>query len=132
MIGSKQRRKHDHSEPSVPILDDGYPYTSEQEQEEARARIKARTAREIRYVCGWRTCANYYDPVDKTTWGVGRIGCPCDNLPGWHARHPLMLPLPAWPGKARGRHGSRIQRTARRHRRVSRDGTTMRWAEGWD
>lgn len=105
---------------------------TEAEMAEIRAEIKIRHAREVPYRCAWGRCMNYYDPVDgRISWGWGATGCPCDNLPGWNGRHPEMLPKPAWPGKAVGRNGSRVQRSRRRHRSVGKSGY-MRWAEDFD
>lgn len=76
-----------------------------------------RLARSIPVPCYWRHCVDDFDPVERRIiGGFGAAGCPCDNLPGWNARHPEQKPKPAAAVKARGRHGSRVQRSRRRHR----------------
>lgn len=72
-------------------------------------------APEPKYIwCGWRRCE--LQILDgQVIGGVGEILCGCDNLPGWNSLYPSGMPKPQAPVKARGRHGSRIQRsTARR------------------
>lgn len=80
--------------------------------EEARARLD----RAVAVPCAWGWCTNDYDPVDRMIiGGVGPMECPCDNLSGWNAKRPEGRARPQAPVKARGRHGSRVQRsTARR------------------
>lgn len=68
---------------------------------------------EIKVVCGWGRCANYYTP-GKDMWGWGAMGCPCDTAPGWRSKSPYGLPQPQMPVKIKGRHGSRVQRSHRR------------------
>lgn len=71
--------------------------------------------RSIDVTCAWGTCNHIYDPVAKhLVGGWGDVFCGCENLPGWRARHPEGLPKPSVPIKAKGRHGSRIQRSRRR------------------
>lgn len=82
----------------------------------AHERALAQFDRCIEVPCYWGTCVQQYDPVEKVIiGGWGSAFCGCDNLPGWNARHPEMRPKPAAAVKARGRHGSRVQRS--RHRR---------------
>ena len=78
--------------------------------------VNDRLDRMISFPCAWGTCIADYDPIERRiTGGMGVAGCGCDNLPGWNARHPEGRPKPAAAVKARGRHGSRVQRS--RHRR---------------
>ncbi len=79
---------------------------------EARAMLSRSTAA----LCGWRRCTILIDPVDGKAHPLfGDPLCGCDNLPGWDSPYPAGQPKPQAPVKARGRHGSRIQRsTARR------------------
>lgn len=85
--------------------------------EKAYAEAAAQLEREIPVVCGWGTCVHWYDPMKgEITGGFGSPLCGCDNLPGWKSRHPEGLPKPAAAVKARGRHGSRVQRSKARRR----------------
>lgn len=125
----KQRKKHTHRDPEWDSLTFEERMARAREGSEYKAKMKAEHEREVAYRCAWGCCVNFYDPVKhQTTWGYGAIGCPCDNLPGWKAKHPLMLPKPAWPTKVVGRNGSRVQRTRRRHRGVAKNGMIMKWA----
>lgn len=92
-------------------------------------RAAALEAMETAHLCGWRTCTVYVAD-GKITGGVGDPLCGCDNLPGWNSDHPAGTPMPQAPVKARGRHGSRVQRsTARRvewRRMVAEYGSEVR------
>lgn len=78
-------------------------------------RHEAQLDRVVPYVCGWGTCVADYDPVEKRILGgYGDPLCGCENLPGWRSRHPEGRPKPGVAVKARGRHGSRVQRSRRR------------------
>ncbi len=60
--------------------------------------------------CGWRRCE--LQVLDgQVIGGIGEILCGCDNLPGWNSPYLAGMPKPQVPAKARGRHGSRIQRS---------------------
>lgn len=77
----------------------------------------SRAQRSIEIACPWGNCSNSYDPLTREIWaGMGPVGCPCESLPGWRSPHPEGRPRPAVPAKPRGRHGSRVQRSRRRHR----------------
>lgn len=66
--------------------------------------------------CHWGNCVVWVDPYDNTTQGgFGPVDCPCEHLPGRHARHLEGTGRPAVPALPRGRHGSRVQRSRRRH-----------------
>jgi hypothetical protein len=78
----------------------------------------SRMERSYPVICGWGTCTDWVDPHDgKIHGGMGRPLCGCDNLPGWNAARTESKPKPSAPAKARGRHGSRVQRS--RHRRAA-------------
>lgn len=73
--------------------------------------------RSLAVSCAWGTCTHIYDPVEKYLHGGwGDALCGCENLPGWRSRHPDGLPKPSVPVKAKGRHGSRVQRSRARRR----------------
>jgi hypothetical protein len=130
----KQRRKHDHTPRMTwdEIRTWSESLNDHTTRETRRAERAEEEARSIRIRCAWGNCVNYYDPkTNRITWGFGAVGCPCDNLPGWKGRHPEMLAKPAWPTKAVGRNGSRVQRSRRRHRNVGKSGY-MKWAEAWE
>lgn len=82
--------------------------------------------RAVRRRCPFGHCVCDIDPLDgKIFGGIGDPFCGCDNLPGWRSSHYEGLPKPGWSGKARGRHGSRVQRSRRRRRewlRMVQDG----------
>lgn len=82
----------------------------------------------VDYTCGWGTCSIWTEG-GKVAGGVGDPLCGCDNLPGWNSPYPAGTPKPQAPVKARGRHGSRVQRsTARRvewRRMVAEYGTEV-------
>lgn len=67
-------------------------------------------------VCPWGWCVIYLDPAGRIASGTGPMLCPCDHSPGWSANRVEQMGKPRVPVKARGRHGSRVQRSARRHR----------------
>lgn len=78
-----------------------------------------RYARAVHVTCYWGCCIVDFDPVERRIFGgFGPSGCPCDRLPGWNARHPEQKPKPGAAVKARGRHGSRVQRSKHRRRGV--------------
>lgn len=77
---------------------------------------KARLDRAEPVLCAWRNCVHDVDPEDgKIIGGMGPIACPCDHLPGWKSDRVEGQARPAAPVKARGRHGSRVQRSRKRH-----------------
>lgn len=84
---------------------------------QALADARARRDRAVTYTCAWGTCVAEFDPVERRiTGGYGQAFCGCECLPGWRARHPEGRPKPSVPVKARGRHGSRVQRSRARRR----------------
>lgn len=81
--------------------------------EEVRAELDAAT----QVPCAWGYCVNDVSATTgKLLGGFGAVCCPCDMLPGWRSSYPEGLPKPAAPVKARGRHGSKVQRSAARRR----------------
>ena len=79
---------------------------------------RARASRAVTRPCPFGVCALAVDPANGTVLGgTGDPGCGCATLPGWRATRYAGLPRPGWPGTPRGRRGSRIQRSRRRHRR---------------
>ena len=76
-----------------------------------------RYERAVRVPCPFGRCFCEIDPLDGRIFGgVGDSLCGCDNLPGWRSSRYEGLPKPGWTGKARGRHGSRVQRSKHRRR----------------
>lgn len=68
-------------------------------------------------LCAWGYCTvETSSTTGKVIGGMGPVECPCDHLPGWKSQYAAGQPKPAVPVKARGRHGSRVQRSRRRHR----------------
>ena len=96
-------------------------------------RAAALEAIETMHLCSWRTCTVYVAD-GEITGGMGDPLCGCDNLPGWKSPYPAGTPKPQAPVKARGRHGSRVQRSARRRiewrRMVAKYGTITEPKEG--
>lgn len=82
----------------------------------ALAQARAELDRAVEVRCGWGACVNEVDPLTgRILGGVGPAGCPCEWYPGgWSTRHEGR-PQPRVLTKVRGRHGSRIQRSIRRH-----------------
>lgn len=94
----------------------------------AIARARARAERSIATPCPWGWCINEYDPVDRMLLaGYGPVGCPCENLPGWRTARPAGRAKPQVPTKARGRHGSRVQRSTARHALPNYDLDDFAW-----
>lgn len=87
------------------------------------AELAEQAAREMRLVpvtCAWGWCTEGMDPIDGRLYGGGGpTACPHDHLPGWKSPYPQGRPRPATPAKARGRHGSRVHRSKRRHQAPS-------------
>lgn len=80
--------------------------------EEARVQLD----RAVVVVCPWGWCSNDVDPVDGVILGgMGSPMCPCENLSGWNSQYVAGRAKPQVPVKAAGRHGSRVQRSTRRH-----------------
>lgn len=70
-----------------------------------------------RVMCAWGWCVQEVSSTTgKILGAVGPMACPCDLLPGWRSAYPAGLPKPPVPVKARGRHGSRRQRSVARRR----------------
>lgn len=70
-------------------------------------------------LCPWGQCTFWvYKGTRKVDGGCGPVGCPCDLLPGWNSPTVDGFSKPRMPVKARGRHGSRVQRSKRRQRDV--------------
>ena len=89
--------------------------------EEARQRFD----RAVAVPCPFGNCTLHLDPVDGTVHSsFGPVGCGCDILPGGSSPYYDQRPKRGWAGKARGRHGSRVQRSRARRARVAR-----RWAD---
>lgn len=134
-MGEKQQKKHAHPWPRRSLesmLRDVDAARPGHIPADWKGKSELQHEREVKYVCPWGRCVNFYDPVEhRITWGFGSVGCPCDQLPGWNARHPEMLPKPAWVGKAIGRNGPRVHRSRRRHSPVGASGY-MKWVEELD
>ena len=82
----------------------------------ALERARTRADRAIVMACAWGWCSNEFDPVDGVILGgFGPVACPCENLPGWRSERPAGRAKPQVPVKATGRHGSRVQRSMKRH-----------------
>lgn len=82
----------------------------------AYRKAEARAKREIQVSCAWGNCTHMVDPLDgKIVSGIGPMLCPCDHLPGWSSPRVQGQAKPAVPVKVGGRHGSRVQRSRRRH-----------------
>lgn len=82
----------------------------------ALERARARYERSMSVPCAWGWCSNDVDPLDGTVIsGMGPVECPCENLPGWRSERMAGRAKPQMPVKARGRHGSRVQRSTKRH-----------------
>lgn len=80
------------------------------------AEARAQLGRAVAVDCAWGWCSNDVDPFDGVILGgAGPVMCPCENLPGWKSQYVAGRPKPPVPVKAAGRHGSRVQRSARRH-----------------
>jgi|JI10StandDraft_1071094.scaffolds.fasta_scaffold11205_10 hypothetical protein len=87
------------------------------------ALLKERAAfeRSTRRLCPWGTCEVSIDPWNNKIFAaVGLVGCGCDNLPGWRSKYYEGLPKPGWDAKPVGRHGGRIARSRRKHRKHQR------------
>lgn len=74
--------------------------------------------------CGFGNCTQLVDEAGRITGGFGPILCPCDHLPSWDSpfvdqMHKRSM---ARAIKAKGRHGSRVQRNRLRHKDVGPDG----------
>lgn len=94
----------------------------------ALERARARAERAIDMPCPWGWCINEYDPVDRVILGgFGPMACPCENLPGWRCEQPAGRAKPQAPVKARGRHGSRVQRSTVRHALPDYDIDDFQW-----
>jgi hypothetical protein len=80
-----------------------------------------RTARQLR--CAYGNCTHFVSRfTNQVIGGFGPVGCACEYTPGWKSPYLAGKSKPGWTGKARGRNGSRIQRSRRRHQGVRPDG----------
>lgn len=70
-------------------------------------------------VCPWGYCSIYLTERGRVDWSVGPMTCPCDHHPGWSAKYVPAMGKPRVLAKARGRHGSRVQRSKKRQTRPS-------------
>lgn len=70
--------------------------------------------------CNWGPCLVEQNPDGTDSIWMGPVGCPCDNLPSWRKHHLEQMHKPSLPVKARGRHGSRVQRSKHRKQHVVR------------
>lgn len=69
--------------------------------------------------CHYGWCTHVLDERGRIDYGFGPVACPCDHVPGWKSRYPEGQSRPAVPARAKGRHGSRVQRSKRRHKTPS-------------
>ena len=82
----------------------------------AYAQAQARADRQVDRPCPFGNCTTWIDPLDRTVCGgIGPVGCGCDSLAGWRAKHYDGLPKPGWNVKAVGRHGGKIAASRRKH-----------------
>lgn len=66
-------------------------------------------------VCNWGWCTEWIDPeTGKADSGFGPMLCPCDHVKGWNRVVPEGKPMPSFPMRVKGRHGSRVQRAQKR------------------
>lgn len=69
-----------------------------------------------RTTCNYGNCFVEACALDDTILAsFGPVECPCDHFPGWKAYRLAEMSRPHPPIKAVGRHGSRVQRSRRRH-----------------
>lgn len=67
--------------------------------------------------CPWGNCTiDLCGQCGAQAGGVGPMGCLCDLTKGWRAKRVDNMGKPSVPVKAKGRHGSRVQRS--RHRKA--------------
>ena len=52
----------------------------------------------------------------KIGGGIGPVGCPCDNTPGWRSEYFEGTGRPRVPALTRGRHGGKVARSIVRHK----------------
>lgn len=80
------------------------------------AQARARLDRAVAVDCAWGWCSNDVDPLDGVILGgMGPVMCPCEKVPGGNSRYVAGRAKPQTPVKVAGRHGSRVQRSNRRH-----------------
>lgn len=74
--------------------------------------------------CGFGNCIVLLDARGRIVGGFGPVVCACDNLPSWRKDRLEQKHRTSISGavKARGRHGSRVQRARQRHRDVDATG----------
>lgn len=76
---------------------------------------KAKLDRSVTVLCHWGNCVHWVDPVtNKIEGGAGPVTCPCDHVAGWKSTYLEGQARPGVPTKAKGRYGSRVQRSRRR------------------
>ena len=103
------------SESLFDVFTDGMTPQERARYDRALVEAEAKFDRAVRRRCPFGRCIVDIDPLDgKIFGGMGDPYCGCDNLPGWRSKHYDGLPKPGWTGNARGRHGSRVQRSHRR------------------
>lgn len=97
-------------------------------QRAASAAWEAALERAVPVLCLWGNCTHEVDPVtNRIVAGAGPVACPHDHLPGWRSRYLAGQSKPRVPVKATGRHGSRVQRSARRFRLPSYPNLVPEW-----
>lgn len=84
--------------------------------DELRREADAERSTRIETLCPWGWCLLDLDAAGRIVSGTGPVLCPCDHSPGWPANRIEQMGKPQARVKPRGRHGSRVQRSARRHR----------------
>lgn len=76
--------------------------------------------------CNFGNCVSYLDERGFIDYGFGPLSCACDHLPSWNKRLAQQhRPTMSRAVKARGRHGSRVQRARQRHRNVDSRGVYL-------
>ena len=76
--------------------------------------------------CGWGLCVNACCAVcGRISYGLGPMGCPCDQTNGWKSAYPAGAAQPHPPVKPAGRHRGRIVQA--RRKAAARDAVTARW-----
>lgn len=73
----------------------------------------------VRSVCAFGNCTVLVDSSGRNAGGAGPVGCACEKR--W-TQWPDQTYKPAFPAKVRGRHGSRVARSRRRHADIGPDG----------
>lgn len=66
--------------------------------------------------CPYGRCLELVTPDGVRHGGMGSVTCPCDQTPGWKAKHYDGMGKPRPAVLAKGRHRSRVLRSIARHR----------------